>query len=253
MIAQGMLFPLNVLRENNSYIFSDREILLIKKPESAFVQIKASKENNSINCKVESNCIFLLDRIRIDIISGTLIYHKVRIDMLSKLLAFVDEAQNVEIKKKHDSYFEHLDTLDFDVFYNCLAAKTWFLSAYFENKEWIIPLCDFLRKTEHYGLVRYLLSHSISQNKLYDLGKEYGVSYSHFRRLCSSALGGKVKVELSNWRMARAVLEVIEGKSDMTSVAYKYGYSSSSHFSADVKSRLGKTPREFCKRCDGDI
>ncbi|MFV8808617.1 helix-turn-helix domain-containing protein, partial [Yersinia enterocolitica] len=132
---------------------------------------------------------------------------------------------------------------------NRTITEFWFLSAYLERKEWFTPLCDLLRKSEYYYLVRYLLSQSIKQNTLYDLGKIYGVSYSHFRRLCNYALGGKVKAELCSWRMARAVLEIIEGKSDMTSVAYKYGYSSSSHLSADVKSRLGKTPRELCKRC----
>ncbi|CDK45376.1 Type III secretion thermoregulatory protein (LcrF,VirF,transcription regulation of virulence plasmid) [Escherichia coli IS1] len=44
------------------------------------------------------------------------------------------------------------------------------------------------------------------------------------------------------------MLEIIEGNSDMTTIAHKYGYSSSSHFSAEVKSRLGKTPRELCKK-----
>lgn len=39
----------------------------------------------------------------------------------------------------------------------------------------------------------------------------------------------------------------------MTTIAHKYGYSSSSHFSAEVKSRLGKTPRELCKSYENKI
>lgn len=66
-------------------------------------------------------------------------------------------------------------------------------------------------------------------------------------------MGGKVKTELCGWRVARAVLEIIEGNSDMTTIAHKYGYSSSSHFSAEVKSRLGKTPRELCKSYENKI
>lgn len=81
----------------------------------------------------------------------------------------------------------------------------------------------------------------------------YGVSYSHFRRLCSYALGGKVKTELCGWRVARAVLEIIEGNSDMTTIAHKYGYSSSSHFSAEVKSRLEKHRENYVKSYENKI
>nr|WP_241391658.1 helix-turn-helix domain-containing protein [Yersinia frederiksenii]ULG19762.1 AraC family transcriptional regulator [Yersinia frederiksenii] len=248
MIAQGIILPLNVIKEGESFNLSDQELWLVTIPDNASVQLNISKAGSSMICKLECNCILLLDRININATWGDLIYHKIRIDILSKLLAFIDEAQNVKIAKNHDIYFNHIDFTELNVLDDRSAAESWFLSAYIERKEWINPLCDFLRNFEHYDLVRYLLSQSMGQNTLYDLGKTYGVSYSHFRRLCSSALGGKVKAELCNWRMAKAVFEIIEGESDMTSIAYKYGYSSSSHFSSDIKNRLGKTPRELCKK-----
>ncbi|PNM27147.1 AraC family transcriptional regulator [Yersinia enterocolitica] len=249
MIAQGMLLPLNILKEGKSYILPDQELWLIKMSENTAVQLVISQGKHNINWKAECDCLLLLDHVHIKVTYGTLIYHKVRIDVLSKLLAFIDEARNIETAKIHDFHFSYLNIAGMNLLNNRSTAESWFLSAYIERKEWIAPLCDFLRTSEFYDLVRYLLSQSMSQNTLYDLGRVYGVSYSHFRRLCSYALGGKVKAELCSWRMARAVLEIIEGKSDMTSVAYKYGYSSSSHFSADIKSRLGKTPRELCKKC----
>ncbi|HDL6964081.1 TPA: helix-turn-helix domain-containing protein [Yersinia enterocolitica] len=249
MIAHGMLLPLNVLKEGKSFVLPDQELWLINIPENSSVQLVISKNKTRVTWSVASECLVLLDRVHISVTSGTLIYHKVRIDILSKLLAFIDAGRNVEISRNHDSYFCHLNFDEVNVLNDRATTESWFLSAYIEKKEWITPLCDFLRVTEYYDLVRYLLLESINQSSLYDLGKLYGVSYSHFRRLCSYALGGKVKAELSSWRMARAVFDIIEGKSSITSVAYKYGYSSSSHFSADIKSRLGRTPSELCKKC----
>lgn len=67
------------------------------------------------------------------------------------------------------------------------------------------------------------------------LGEDYGVSYTHFRRLCSRALGGKAKSELRNWRMAQSLLNSVEGHENITQLAVNHGYSSPSHFSSEIK------------------
>lgn len=138
-------------------------------------------------------------------------------------------------REHHDLFADALPFASEVVLFSKVASEAWFLATYLSSDNINEILFQHLRKTECYKLVRYLLSQSLIQTSLYDLGELYGVSYSHFRRLCSYALGGKVKTELCGWRVARAVLEIIEGNSDMTTIAHKYGYSSSSHFSAEVK------------------
>lgn len=247
MIAEGLLLPVSILAKGTSLNILDQEVWLISKHENIDTRLAISQGTVSAEWECSEDCLLLFDRTSIAVMSGTLVFRRIRIDMLSKLIAFVDEADTKAAVSEGRHFYDCIPC-DRTVFADRASSEAWFLAAYVTKQDWICSLTNLLRRTECYGLVRYLLSSSVQQASLYELGKAYGVSYSHFRRLCSHALGGRVKSELCSWRMARAVLEIIEGKSDMTSAAYKYGYSSSSHFSAEVKNRLGKTPRELCKR-----
>lgn len=247
MIAEGLLLPVSIIVQGASLHIPEQEVWLIRKHENIDTQLEISQYAVRAEWLCEEDCLLLFDRTSVTVTVGTLVLRRVRIDMLSKLIAFVDEA-NPEPVTSDGVHFYDCIPCDSTIFADRSLSEAWFLAAYVTKQSWVRSLSNLLRRTECYGLVRYLLSKSIQQASLYELGKAYGVSYSHFRRLCSHALGGKVKSELCSWRMARAVLEIIEGRCDMTSVAYKYGYSSSSHFSAEVKNRLGKTPRELCKK-----
>ncbi|KVM73936.1 AraC family transcriptional regulator [Burkholderia ubonensis] len=104
---------------------------------------------------------------------------------------------------------------------------------------------DFLRAQESYGLVRFLLEEGESARTVGSLGEQYGVSASHFRRLCRRALGNGLKRELRMWRAARAVLRIVESGDSMTEVAMSNGFSSSSHFSREIKDLFGISPCQF--------
>ena len=104
-------------------------------------------------------------------------------------------------------------------------------------------LASFLRRTEWYWLIRFLLNESVNNGKLHELGARYGLSYSHFRRLCRNALGNSAKSELRGWRIARALLDVVEEGQSLTQVAMRYGYASSSHLSNDIRDAFGVSPR----------
>lgn len=109
-------------------------------------------------------------------------------------------------------------------------------------------LCDFLRSQETYGLVRFLLDEGMSKHPISALSHRYGVSESHFRRLCRRALGKGVKRELRQWRAATAVLDVVMGKQSMTDVAMTHGFASSSHFSREIKDLFGVSPCQFRRK-----
>ena len=248
MIEEGLLLPMNVLLQGQKLTLLDPEMWFLRGNENKDVTLVITIGNNHQKLMVVEDILLLIDRSQIEVTAGKVIYHPLRIDILSKLLAFIDESTGSVERERHELFADALPFASEVVLFSKVASEAWFLATYLSSDNINEILFQHLRKTECYKLVRYLLSQSLIQTSLYDLGELYGVSYSHFRRLCSYALGGKVKTELCGWRVARDVLEIIEGNSDMTTIAHKYGYSSSSHFSAEVKSRLGKTPRELCKK-----
>ncbi|WP_343042769.1 helix-turn-helix domain-containing protein [Pandoraea horticolens] len=106
-------------------------------------------------------------------------------------------------------------------------------------------LFEFARAQECYWLVRFLLQEGAAAKSVAALGKRYGVSESQFRRLCCQALGRSLKRELRLWRAVRAVLNVVEGRESMVDVAMRNGFSSSSHFSREIKELFGISPVQF--------
>ncbi|QBF29131.1 helix-turn-helix domain-containing protein [Pseudomonas tructae] len=128
------------------------------------------------------------------------------------------------------------------------ALERWYVQQAFHASADYECFARALRSGEEYWLVRYLLEQGRGQDSLQALAQRYGVSVSHFRRLCRQALGGATKPALRSWRVARALLEIIDEGRSLTEVAQNQGYCSSSHFSRDVRELLGVPPSRL-----GDI
>lgn len=101
---------------------------------------------------------------------------------------------------------------------------------------------SLLRHNESYGLVRFLLEQGTHSEKLITLARRYGVSVSHFRRLCHQALGTAAKPALRGWRTAQALLNMSLEDSSLTDVALEFGFASSSHFSKEIRDLVGYSP-----------
>lgn len=187
--------------------------------------------------------LLLLDRVDVRVLAGELTLRPLRLEVLSKLLAFVDEAQGRDSGGVESSPWAVLPLDDSSIWQERKRCEYWFLQQFLEAPALFCPLLALLRHSESYWLVRFLLAQSASSNTLQDLGQRYGVSYSHFRRLCRHALGSAAKTELRDWRMARSLLDVVEGRENLTQVALKHGYASSSHFSNEIRELLGVSPR----------
>ncbi|MEW5290504.1 helix-turn-helix domain-containing protein [Erwinia papayae] len=112
---------------------------------------------------------------------------------------------------------------------------------------------SFVRGLENYWVAYFLLSQVMEEKnendacKLYNACKVYGVSESHFRKLCHNAFTCGPKKQLRLWRAAYSALQLIEKDNTIATVAGNNGYASSSHFSSEIKSLFGITPREFKK------
>ncbi|MGL4721263.1 MAG: helix-turn-helix domain-containing protein, partial [Kluyvera intermedia] len=114
-------------------------------------------------------------------------------------------------------------------------------------------LFSFVRSVESYWVAHFLLSQVMNEdkesesNKIGIASKIYGVSESYFRKLCHHAFTQGPKKQLRLWRAAHSALQLIEKDNSIAAVAGKNGYASSSHFSSEIKSLFGITPREFKK------
>lgn len=180
------------------------------------------------------------------VVAGSASYKAGDISLLAKLQAFLDEDRGIEYRVAPNTAPVVLVTGDgMAVLRDRSATENWFLGRLFCAEATAGAISSLLRRLECYAVVRFLLAYSIDKKNLRVLAKRYGVSYTHFRRLCNYALGCSAKAELNNWRLARSLLELVDCKknSSITEVALKHGYASGSHFSTDVKGQVGVSPR----------
>lgn len=111
----------------------------------------------------------------------------------------------------------------------------------------------FVRNVESYWVAHFLLSLIMNEDKESDshkignASKIYGVSESYFRKLCRHAFTWGPKKQLRLWRAAHSALQLIEKDNSIAAIAGNNGYASSSHFSTEIKSLFGITPKEFKK------
>lgn len=122
------------------------------------------------------------------------------------------------------------------------ALERWYIEQAMGGSPAFQRFAGVLRHTESYGLVRFLLEQGTRSEKLTDLAQRYGVSVSHFRRLCHQALGSAAKPALRGWRTARALLNMSLQEGSLTDVALEFGFASSSHFSKEIRELVGFTP-----------
>lgn len=114
-------------------------------------------------------------------------------------------------------------------------------------------LFTFVRNVESYWIAHFLLSQVMNEDKesethkIYNASRIYGVSESYFRKLCHHAFTRGPKKQLRLWRAANSALQLIENDQSIGTIAGDNGYASSSHFSSEIKSLFGITPREFKK------
>lgn len=129
----------------------------------------------------------------------------------------------------------------------------WLISQSVKQCAGIDNIVQLIRDNECYWIVNYLLTHSDEYKSLREIGGRYGLSVSHFRRLSKSALGNTAKVEMCDWRLIRAILDIMGDEQNLTAIAMKHGYASLSHFSGDVKNRFGIPPRDLKKMINCEL
>lgn len=180
--------------------------------------------------------------------SGLLYYSSVKFPFLVKLQAFIDRAR--KHKKSYDEFssYGYLPA-ELGARPSLRKVEYWFLNQIFINTDGVNQFSSILQHNEWYNLVEFLLDESCGNNTqhLRLMCERYGLSASHFRRLARTALGKTAKVELRDWRLVRALFDMLEGNHNLTTIAMNHGYSSLSHFSNEVKEAFGISPRNLKK------
>lgn len=216
--------------------------------EPAVLQIKPGySEVQHFRFDQDYPIVFYAINCTIIVLTGIVYVQDLNFRKFSKLQAFIDAASVQDAGKKHAEVCYGIRQLDEKSMFNSNTFESWYLYQNTYHPEKISCIANLFRYHESYRLVNYLLNQQNSHKTLIELGNKYGLSTAHFRRLSRAALGQAVKVEMSNWRMIRAVLDMIETENNITMVAFNHGYSSLSHFSSAVKHIFNKPPKELVR------
>lgn len=160
---------------------------------------------------------------------------------LIKLQAFVDSSAALGTPQADPQPWATLPVA-YDLIECGQAFERWYLRQMLVGDAAYQAFASVLRRSESYAIVRFLLEQGTHNEKLTTLAERYGVSVSHFRRLCRQALGGSTKPALRDWRTAQALLSMSLQGGSLTQVAMDAGFASSSHFSREVRELVGFTP-----------
>lgn len=240
-----MLNHQKILNKYETCKVSTPEVWLVQQSSEKSVSLQLSWDDGDHTCELLDGVLLLLNQVSVSPSNGLIEYRPLRLEVLSKLLVFLDEAFGSDITNHSLQHWSLIKLKNSQILNERKPLEYWFLHQFMRPSPAFSFLLTLLRQSESYWLVRFLLSQSKSGTSLMKLGKNYGVSYSHFRRLCNNALGGRTKYELRIWRMAQSLLENADGGDSLTQLAVNNGYASASHFSNDIRELIGVSPRRL--------
>jgi|GEM_PF-456631 len=244
MNKEKSIAPFKVLTETCKLGITDPQCWLLETgDQDCRLQLHTGQQTVNLDVNRNWRGILLLNKVNLEVMAGTAQQQELPLFALVKLQVFIDEAKNFTLKYEQQQSWSCIELNKFPHISTFNDVERWLLSQNQTLSDEMAELAAFLRRTEWYWLIRYLLNESLNNGKLNELGARYGLSYSHFRRLCRNALGNSAKSEMRGWRIARALLDVVEEGENLTQIAMRYGYASSSHLSNDIRDAFGVSPR----------
>lgn len=244
MKKENIILPRKLLVENYKQDITEPTCWLVQThDQTCRIQFRTGEESSSLMLPSNWHGIVVMNKSTVEIESGAPSQQELPLFALVKLQVFIDESRQFTLKYEPLQHWDSIELNCDPLITTCGDVERWLLAQTTILSENMETLASFLRRTEWYWLIRFLLNESVSNLKIHELGARYGLSYSHFRRLCRNALGNSAKNELRGWRIARALLDVVEEGQSLTEVAMRHGYASSSHLSNDIRDAFGVSPR----------
>jgi AraC-like DNA-binding protein len=182
----------------------------------------------------------LFSRMRREVVlDGRRAHSLIHEESLCVLLAFADISLNrIDMNRGRRLEEVMLQALPQGYSSDLATLKNWLVRQAMTDD--FHPFLNYLRACEAYLLTQHLLQ--APELNVRTLCRQYGLSYTHFRRLCTRILEGSTKRKLRAWRAARAALQLLDGRRSLFDVAMDNGYASSSHICRDIKQHYGITP-----------
>ncbi len=244
MKNDNSILPKTLLMEKQNRTIGEPKCWLLNTAMTeCHIRFQVAQASSELSIPRDWRGIILMNRVNMDIVAGNVHHQELPLSALVKLQVFIDESRGLALKYEPQQHWQAIQLSQYPHIETCSDVERWLLAQHHSLPDEMSPLADFLRRTEYYWLIRFLLNESTNSEKLHDLGTRYGLSYSHFRRLCRNALGNSAKSEMRGWRIARALLDVVEERQSLTEVAMRHGYASSSHLSNDIRDVFGVSPR----------
>lgn len=261
--SELMVMSLNV----SNTLFSLENSVLYARPQSmesalAFITTAGNECKRTIRKDIRQSVILsTVDKIKV-MFKGAWVIETLTMSQSTTLFSFLDfqmKVRNVNNshseKRKEDTVLVRTDKDLVAVLEDeNKSMMAMFISTLLKPKDHQLDeLFSFIRSVESYWISYFLLSQMMNEDKENDCQKigyackAYGVSESYFRKLCHDAFTRGPKKQLRLWRAAHSALQLIDKEKSISIIAGNNGYSSSSHFSCEIKSLFGITPRDFKK------
>lgn len=241
-LARAVRLGWHMVRVAQPRAFKRPSVLVIRPvTDSVLLEVVTSSERRCTTSVTDSKSLLVagVHEFEVTARTGAWRYQRIPLSLLAKLLAFIEAGFAMPAsagERGTVSLIEVPGGLSAD------HIERWMVERAIERDGQMAALFELLRANESYGLVRFLLAERLSFKSVTDLSRQYGVSESHFRRLCRQALGTSLKGELRRWRAAGVVLGIVDERKSLTELAIGSGFSSSSHLSKEVKDFLGISP-----------
>lgn len=254
MCADIFLSPVNYLAGDALSAISMRLFWLKAKEEQGCEFVINHKTNDILFKLMPGEAgFFAVKSKKIFIKDGSVNGSELKVVSMAKLQAFIDAGNRVTEKNRKKEILYGFSQCRLFEPLSRKKIEYWLLSQSVKTCQGMEDIVQLIRDNECYWIVNYLLTHADGYKSLREIGGRYGLSVSHFRRLSKSALGNTAKVEMCDWRLIRAILDIMGDEHNLTAVAMKHGYASLSHFSGDVKNRFGIPPRDLKKMINCEL
>lgn len=250
-MTQQNQFTFKKLNSHDTFSMKTGALFLVKNHSDQYchLDIFTGNEKTSISLKPDWAGMFFCVNNSLQRNYGSCDYYCIDLKKLAKLQAFIDCMTDfksiTKTKKNHSIIIEEPQVKAFSSFRD---VEYWYINQVYQGATSLEPIITFLRSTESYLLVSFLIQESNSNvSNIESLSKKYGLSSSYFRQLCRQVLGNSLKRQFCDWRLMCTLIDMIKSELSMTDAACKAGYSSLSHFCKDVKNTLGSSTRVLKK------
>ncbi|SUH35379.1 invasion protein [Salmonella enterica subsp. enterica] len=184
---------------NTQEVLKEGEKRKIRSPEAWFIQtcsaqklhMSFSEGRHNENCLIQEGALLFCEQAVVAPVSGDLVFRPLKIEVLSKLLAFIDGAGLVDTTYAESDKWVLLSPEFRAIWQDRKRCEYWFLQQIITPSPAFNKVLALLRKSESYWLVGYLLAQSTSGNTMENAGRRLWRFLYPFSSFVQQSVGRK--------------------------------------------------------------